>query len=65
MSSTGRRARERTKRNLTESGGMGAAAKPRRQLAEEPTLREKLRYGFDATMARGPSALVGWLVFRP
>jgi voltage-gated potassium channel Kch len=40
---------------------MSAAAKPRRALADEPTLREKLRYGFDATMARGPSALVGWL----
>jgi voltage-gated potassium channel Kch len=40
---------------------MTAAAKPRKQLAEEPTLREKVRYAFDATMARGPSALVGWL----
>src|SRR3954454_17229499 len=40
---------------------MTAAHKPRKQLAAEPTFREKVRYAFDATMARGPSALVGWL----
>ena len=61
MSSTGRRARERTKRALKESGSSWTSAKPRRQLSETPSLREKLRYRFDATMARGPSALVGWL----
>ncbi|MFL5844656.1 MAG: CASTOR/POLLUX-related putative ion channel [Solirubrobacteraceae bacterium] len=61
MSSTGRRTRERTKRALKQSGGMGAVAKPRKELALEPTLREKLRYGFDATMAAGPKALVAWL----
>jgi voltage-gated potassium channel Kch len=63
MSSTGRRTRERTKRALTQSGGMGAVAKPRKELALEPTFREKVRYGFDATMARGPKALVAWLGF--
>jgi voltage-gated potassium channel Kch len=29
---------------------------------EEPTLRQRLRYAFDNTMARGTSALVFWLV---
>ena len=61
MSSTHRRARERTKRALKASGESWSTAKPRRELAETPTLREKLRYGFDATMSRGPAALVGWL----
>lgn len=64
MPSTGRRARERTKRALIASGGMRSAARGGRSpgpLAAEPSLRERLRYGFDATMARGPSALVGWL----
>src|SRR6058998_2261733 len=61
MSSTGRRARERTKRALKASGDSWTTARPRRTLTAEPTLREKLRYRFDATMSRGPSALVGWL----
>lgn len=61
MSGTGRRARERTKRALTASGAASLAAKPRKQHEGPPSLREKLRYGFDATMARGPSALVAWL----
>lgn len=64
MSSTGRRTRERTKRALKQGGGMGAVAKGKPSAggaSEEPTLREKLRYGFDATMSRGPKALVAWL----
>src|SRR3954469_21878692 len=61
MSGTGRRARERTKRALRESSSSWSKTKARKSFAEEPTLREKLRYRFDATMARGPSALVGWL----
>src|SRR4051794_31184255 len=61
MSGTGRRARERTKRALRESSESWSKTKTRKAFSEEPTLREKLRYRFDATMARGPSALVGWL----
>ena len=64
MSSTGRRARERTKQRLKSRSrppAASAVAKPRQQLAAEPTLRERLRYAFDATMAAGPKALVGWL----
>src|SRR3954469_7428486 len=61
MSGTGRRARERTKRALRESNQSWSKTKARKTFSEEPTLREKLRYRFDATMARGPSALVGWL----
>src|SRR3954471_21208693 len=61
MSGTGRRARERTKRALRDSNQSWSKTKARKTLSEEPTLREKLRYRFDATMARGPSALVGWL----
>src|SRR4051794_3742841 len=61
MSGTGRRARERTKRALRDSSESWSKTKARKTLSEEPTLREKLRYRFDATMARGPSALVGWL----
>src|SRR3954465_6038602 len=61
MSGTGRRARERTKRALRESNQSWSKTKARKTFSEEHTLREKLRYRFDATMARGPSALVGWL----
>jgi voltage-gated potassium channel Kch len=61
VSGTGRRARERTKRALKASGAASLAHKPRKQHEGEPSLREKARYGFDATMARGPAALVGWL----
>jgi voltage-gated potassium channel Kch len=61
MSGTGRRARERTKRALRESSESWSKTKARKTYSEEPTFREKLRYRFDATMARGPSALVGWL----
>jgi voltage-gated potassium channel Kch len=61
VSSTGRRARERTKQRLKASGAASATAKPRSTVEGEPTLRERLRYGFDATMAAGPKALVGWL----
>src|SRR3954447_3256953 len=61
MPGTGRRARERTKRALRESNQSWTKTKAKRELAEEPSLREKVRYRFDATMARGPSALVGWL----
>src|SRR3954451_3457380 len=61
MSGTGRRARERTKRALRESSESWSKTKARKTLSEEPTFREKVRYRFDATMARGPSALVGWL----
>jgi voltage-gated potassium channel Kch len=61
MSGTGRRARERTKRALRDSNSSWTKTKARKALSEKPSLREKLRYRFDATMARGPSALVGWL----
>ena len=61
MSSTGQRARERTKKALKTSGAAAPAARAGSVATGEPTLRERLRYGFDATMARGPSALVGWL----
>src|SRR3954453_4478039 len=61
MSGTGRRARERTKRALRDSSESWSKTRARKTFAEEPTLREKLRYRFDATMARGPSAPVGWV----
>ena len=62
MSSTGRRARERTKQRLKASGAASPIHKGRDAVGVgEPSLRERLRYGFDATMARGPKALVAWL----
>ena len=61
MSSTGRRARERTTTALKQSGAAAPRAKRARTVEGEPSLREKLRYAFDATMARGPIALVAWL----
>ncbi len=61
MSSTGRRARQRTVSALKSSGAASPVARPAKAVEGEPTLRERARYGFDATMARGPSALVGWL----
>jgi voltage-gated potassium channel Kch len=62
LSGTGRRARERTKRALKSSGAAsGTGSRATGAASGEPTWGERLRYGFDATMARGPSALVGWL----
>lgn len=61
MSRTGRRTRERLTGSTSQDGG---AAKPGRRPADrsgDPSLRERLRYRFDNSMARGPSALVGWL----
>ncbi len=65
MSRTGRVARERAKKEITASG----VAQPRPPKASErrlpeplaATRRQRLRYRFDATMARGPIALVAWL----
>jgi voltage-gated potassium channel Kch len=64
MSRTGRVARERAKQQISASGAAqlrapratGRTAEP-----HAPTHRQKLRYRFDATMARGPIALVAWL----
>ncbi|HEX8085948.1 MAG TPA: hypothetical protein VF529_16770 [Solirubrobacteraceae bacterium] len=62
MSGTGRRARARTAATLKRSGTVrGVARAGTGPVDGEPTLRERLRYRFDATMARGPSALVMWL----
>jgi voltage-gated potassium channel Kch len=64
MSSTGRLARERTKSRLA-AGSATNLRPPRggRRTPEvpAPTRRQRLRYRFDATMSRGPIALVGWL----
>ena len=43
------------------SGVAAPAARAAGTPSGEPSVRERLRYAFDATMARGPSALVGWL----
>src|SRR4051794_19095150 len=43
----------RGKRRTSGPGGLAPDA--------EPTLRQRLRYAFDNTMARGTPALVGWL----
>jgi voltage-gated potassium channel Kch len=64
MSATGRIARQRTKRTLAAGDATnlraprGGRAVPDRPI---PTRRQRLRYRFDATMSRGPIALVGWL----
>jgi ion channel POLLUX/CASTOR len=64
MSSTGRVARERTTRQLRSSGATSLRA-PRAgeqtSAPQEATRRQRLRYRFDATMSRGPVALVAWL----
>jgi voltage-gated potassium channel Kch len=39
----------------------GTSVKRRRQPEGRGSLRERLRYRFDNSMSRGPSALVGWL----
>jgi voltage-gated potassium channel Kch len=61
MSRTGRQTRERLTRSPAEDG---TAPKPGRRPADRsggPGLRERVRYAFDNSMSRGPSALVGWL----
>ena len=54
-----------TRANAARSAGKGAAApKPnttKGQRIGDVGLAEKLRYGFDKSMAAGPIALVGWL----
>jgi voltage-gated potassium channel Kch len=62
MSETGRRARQRTTSALKRSGTVDPVKRAGpRPVGGEPTWRERARYGFDATMSRGPSALVAWL----
>ena len=65
MSAQGRLARERARQRGHE-GGAGQQRVLRRpedtpQGPPRFTLRERARYRFDATMARGSGALVGWL----
>lgn len=55
MGSTGRRLRARTTQAMKESSTERTRSRLR------PTRGARLRYWFDATMARGTSALVGWL----
>src|SRR3954469_8442270 len=45
----------RSNRSAPSSKPVGAAA------SRHPTLRQRARYAFDNTMARGTPALVGWL----
>ncbi|MEV4422225.1 potassium transporter TrkA [Patulibacter sp. NPDC049589] len=60
MSRTGRQTRERLTRSATDP--TPAKPGPRgREHEGRPALRERLRYRFDNSMARGASALVGWL----
>ncbi|HST39598.1 MAG TPA: hypothetical protein VLK58_08820, partial [Conexibacter sp.] len=64
MSSTGRLARERTKSRFAAGTATNLRAPRGGQRSAEPpapTRRQRLRYRFDATMSRGPVALVGWL----
>jgi voltage-gated potassium channel Kch len=65
MSSTGRLARQRTARTFAAGDATNLRA-PRGgtrpiQPPPAPTTRQRMRYRFDATMAAGPIALVGWL----
>lgn len=62
MATTGRVARERARAQIARSG----VAAPRGPRGPElppprPTLWQRLRYRFDATMSNGPIALVLWL----
>lgn len=59
MSRTARLARERTKSKIADSGA--AALRARRSAPARATRAQRLRYRFDATMSRGPIALVAWL----
>jgi voltage-gated potassium channel Kch len=61
MSRTGRLARERTKTTIATSGAAALRARKPATASPRPTRRQHLRYRFDATMARGPIALVAWL----
>ncbi|WP_051471730.1 CASTOR/POLLUX-related putative ion channel [Patulibacter minatonensis] len=66
MSRTGRQTRERlTTRSAKDPGPPAAdarsAARRRPQPQGAASLKERLRYRFDNSMSRGPSALVGWL----
>jgi voltage-gated potassium channel Kch len=64
MSAIGRIARQRTKQSLAAGGATNLrAARGGRRATEAPvpTRSQRLRYRFDATMSRGPIALVGWL----
>lgn len=60
-------ARERSKQNLEGSGtsmtrpGAASAIRGEIPLVPPPTARQRARYAFDATMAKGPAALVAWL----
>jgi voltage-gated potassium channel Kch len=65
MSSTGRLTRQRVKQQIA-AGGAASLRPPKaaEATAIEPraaTLGQRLRYRFDATMSRGPIALVAWL----
>lgn len=60
MSRTGRQTRERLTRS-TPADEQQARPRPRKERSGDASLRERLRYRFDNSMARGPSALVGWL----
>ncbi|MEH3033089.1 MAG: hypothetical protein PGN07_03380 [Aeromicrobium erythreum] len=58
MGQTGRQMRQRTVKAMKQ----GNAGRPRAgRPAPPPSRSARLRYWFDSTMARGTSALVGWL----
>lgn len=60
MSRTGRQTRERMTRP-TPADEQQLRPRPRPERSGRAALRERLRYRFDNSMSRGPSALVGWL----
>lgn len=61
MSRTGRQMRERTTRSMKQDQTTDRPARSGPDRRGRPGIRERARYRFDASMARGPSALVGWL----
>jgi ion channel POLLUX/CASTOR len=46
---------------MRSAEGSGTARAPARPVDSRPTIKQRLRYAFDNTMARGTPALVGWL----
>ncbi|WP_156391004.1 MULTISPECIES: CASTOR/POLLUX-related putative ion channel [unclassified Nocardioides] len=61
MARTGLQARQRTARAMGSPTAERTTPIARSKHLEEPTLREKLRYQFDNSMARGTPALIAWL----
>ena len=61
MARTGQQLRMRTAKALSTTAATRSPARSVADLGVAPTWRDRLRYRFDNSMARGTPALIGWL----